>query len=327
MSSPNVEDDRSRRESLERAGWVERSAVDANERTIRWYRAIEPRHHVPLVLWVQGSGYSPLFTIPQDGPARGGYQNILRGVAKPRLRVIAVEKPGVVVAEQRSGEGGTSFHASAEFRREHTLDRWVDALEAAVLAALVELSPPTSPLVVIGHSEGAIAAAALAGRVPGITHAGLLGCGGMTGFGERYLAELSRTTSKAPEGLDVSKDESAQQDAATLVRSILEDPDSSERFAWGHPFRRWAGFGTFSAGEALSRTRTEVFLAHGLLDRQVPLASFAALAGRLWAAGKNPRIHLAPGADHGFRTESSKGPEGMQAVLQQIVDWARPACD
>jgi pimeloyl-ACP methyl ester carboxylesterase len=287
---------------------------------VTWYRSTLPLAARSLLLWVQGSGCQPLFRLRGDGHVVGGYQNLLRGAAAHAgIRVIAIEKPGVGPFEVPL-EKGTAFTASPAFQREHTFPRWVEALHA-VLGAAIGAEEALERIGVLGHSEGALAAAAVAGRDLRVSHLGLLGFGGMTGLAERLLLELSGVTHKPPDGVDVSADESCRRNVETLAQEIMNDPESTERLAWGHPFARWSTFGTRRIADELKRSTCDIFIAHGERDDQVPLASFCALAGDLWAAGRFPRLVVVPDADHGFRTAALAGHDGMLDIFRKFIDW------
>ena len=94
---------------------------------------------VPLAVYVQGSGCGSHFA--QEGTRwvpRNGHMGLLEA-ADGRFRVLIVEKPGV-----RPGDDPRTTEQAAgrpEFRREHTLERWTEALLAAVRTARSALAP------------------------------------------------------------------------------------------------------------------------------------------------------------------------------------------
>src|SRR5262249_40321581 len=154
---------------------------DATGRTITFYLSRPPKgstEKLPLAVFVQGSGCASVFE-KKDGKIAGGLQNLLLAVGKGRLRVLVVEKPGVRFGDQPK-KPGSAEEGSAEFRKEHVLLRWVEAVNAAVRASQQLPGVDWSRTLVVGHSEGGIVAAHLAAAHPAVTHVAVLAGGGPT---------------------------------------------------------------------------------------------------------------------------------------------------
>lgn len=287
---------------------------DALGRQIAWYlsepRAASPR---PLIVYVHGSGHQSLFrrvdgrVVPANGHAT------LVDVATGTARVLIVEKPGVTLYENGDAP------PSATFRKEHTLERWVEAITAAILAARQLPGVDTTHLLVVGHSEGGLVAARVAARLPQVTHVALLAGGGPTQLFD--LLQLARAGTFFAE---VSPD-SAARVAYVLAQwdSIRADPESATRDFFGHPFRRWASFLRDSPIAALRATNAAVFMAQGEADQAVTRESFEALRAELIVAGRQPEVRLVAGADHSFAIQrpGSTPRDGWAEVLTDVVRW------
>src|SRR5262249_17911793 len=124
------------------------------------------------------SGCASVFS-ERDGKVSGGLQNLLLAAAEGRLRVLVVEKPGVAFGD-RPKDPGSALEASAEFKREHTLLRWVEAANAALRATQRLHDVDWTRTLVVGHSEGGIVAAHLAAANPLATHVAVLSSSGPT---------------------------------------------------------------------------------------------------------------------------------------------------
>src|SRR5262249_25137062 len=133
---------------------------DALGRRIQLYVSEPAAEAKPLALLVPGSGCSPIFH--RAGPDRvsGGYQNPLLAVGRGRLRVMVVERPGAEAFGP--ARGGTAEGCPTAFLEEHTLERWSEALRAALAFARGLSGIDRRRTLVIGHSEGAVVAAYLA---------------------------------------------------------------------------------------------------------------------------------------------------------------------
>lgn len=87
---------------------------------------------LPLIVFIQGAGCSSHFPII-GGKAGKGVADLLHDVVVRRARVLAVEKPGVVFLDEREGEPMRES-CRPEFFREHTLERWTEAVAASIRA-------------------------------------------------------------------------------------------------------------------------------------------------------------------------------------------------
>ena len=144
---------------------------DGLGRTITFYLSRAPQgKKLPVAVIIQGSGCASVFH-EQDGKLQGGLQNLLLSASEGRTRVLIVEKPGVKF-------GTTAEDVTPEFRQEHTLPRWVEAVNAALRATHRIDAIDWTRSLVIGYSEGGIAAAHVAAGNPLVTHVAVLSAGG-----------------------------------------------------------------------------------------------------------------------------------------------------
>jgi pimeloyl-ACP methyl ester carboxylesterase len=287
--------------------------VDSLGRTVQFYLSeAESRRQLPLVVFVQGSGASSLFRDAGNGRVAGtmGHSTV-QDVFAEVARVLLVEKPGVTYLDSPRSveEAPTAFH------REHTLERWAVALRAAIgNACSREGIACEAGLLVIGHSEGGVAAARVAATESAVTHTALLAGEGPT---QLYsLLRLARTGD-----FFARHGASAADREAYLLRqwqSILQDPDATDRFFFGHPYRRWSSFLATSPASELQRSRSRVFIAQGTADRAVTPESADVLFSTLAARGRDVCYSRVEGADHSFALPSANG---WEDVLGQVKAW------
>jgi predicted esterase len=255
----------------------------------------------PLAVIILGSGGQSVWMKHGD-QISGGYQNILQGVAQGRARVMVVEKPGVEFCSMPE-RPGSAMGCPAEFLKEHTLPRWSEAVSASIKAAVKVPGIDGSRILVLGHSEGAITAAKVAADLPSVTHVAVLAGGGPSQLFDRMLV--------------AGRDEALKQ-----WSEIRKDPESSEKFAWGHPYRRWSSFMATSVSEELLKTKARAYAVHGSEDKAVPVQSFDVLVAELLARGRDLKWERIEGADHGFALPSDAGkPDGMRGVMARVLEW------
>lgn len=86
----------------------------------------------PLIVFLFGSGFHSNFA--RRGARILDAHGSIRDVIGGRAWLLVVEKPGVRFLDQAK-RAGTALGSSEEFRREHTLERWAEAVTAALRAA------------------------------------------------------------------------------------------------------------------------------------------------------------------------------------------------
>jgi uncharacterized protein (TIGR03067 family) len=296
------------------------TTTDALGRTITFYLSQQPKgtsEKLPLALFIQGSGCASHFS-QRDGKTFGGLQNLLLTAAKGRLRVLVVEKPGVRFGD-RPKQPGSAEEGSLEFRREHILPRWVEAVNAALKASQQLPEVDWTRTLVIGHSEGGIVAAHVSAANPLLTHVALLAAGGPSQLFD--LVELAAQR-RQPDETPVAA-EARVQEIYDGWAKVLADPDNADKLWLGHPYRRWSSFLKTSPQEGLLASQAAVFLAHGTADQSVPVASFDVLRAELAARGRDLTAERLDGCDHGFRkSDAPPGSfDGFQALLGRVVEW------
>ncbi len=293
--------------------YTQHTTTDRFGRAITFYLSeAPPEPRLPLLAYIQGSGWTPHFE-PQDGRLRprNGHATIA-DAARGRARLLIVEKPGVEPFGNPSQEQG----GPAEFRREHTLDRWSEAVMSAMRAARTLPGVAPVPSLVIGHSEGGLVACRVAAELDDVTHVACLAGGGPTQLFD--ILELAR---RGEFFKRISDDPDAR--AAHVLEQwqrISADPGNPDAVFFGHAYLRWATFCASSPMEELLRTDARVFIAQGAADRAVTRESFEALRAHLLAHGRDVTGRLVEGADHSFAPAAGDA-DGWRAIMEEILDW------
>jgi pimeloyl-ACP methyl ester carboxylesterase len=312
---------------LQTEGLVENLPYERNSTTDRFGRKInfylrfprlKPSEPLPLVVYIQGSACQSIFEKQPDGsilPA-GGHE-VIPQVSLGRVLLLVVEKPGIEFLHTTTP--GESYPKT--FREEHTLERWAEAVEAAVRAA--QESPRVLPgkLLVIGHSEGGQVACKVAQDLPGlVTH---VACA--AGGGPSFLADILVL---AREGTYFGEVSDKPQERVKYVldewKKIQQDPMSTEKHFFGFPYRYWSTFLASSPIEILPKVDAEIYIAQGTQDNAVDPASADLLYGHLLARGKRPTYDRIEGAGHSFDFSGEPTRDGWGDAHQRIVKWFLP---
>lgn len=283
-------------------------------RKITFYLARGGDGPLPLAVSVHGSGAYSSF-IKRYGRILD-YHRTQREVFAGKAHVLVVEKPGIEFLEQHKSTG-TAEEGSLEFRREHTLERWSEAIGAATRAARTLPGVDTTRCLVVGHSEGGLTVARVAADNPFVTHVASL-----AGSGPTQLYDFLESARKG-QLYDSQPSDSSRQVARLLtdIAAIQADPNNPDKIFYGHPYPRWSSYLKTSTAEELSRTNARIFIAQGIADIGHASQSFDVLYATLLSKQKDVTALLVPGADHGFHFKGQPDRDGYREIYEAVRNW------
>lgn len=306
------------------------TTVDRYGRTIQFYLSKskankDPDKELPLVVCIQGSGSQSLFwEMEISGKKRivsGGPEAVVSRDFGDQVRVLVVEKPGVKFLEQPS-RPGSATEGSAEFNREFSLERWTDAIDAAVRSTVQLHGILAQPILALGHSEGGQVACHLAASNPKITHVA-----NMAGSGPTQLYDLLQ---QARAGDMYDPNATPEERVNALLsdwNKVLKDPNASDKFILGHSHLRWSSFLSTSPIEAILKSNANVFLATGTADKNSFPGSSDAFYAALLARGRTCEYLRIEGANHGFMLPDDKKGAGWKETNGAAIRWFLQSID
>jgi len=187
------------------------------------------------------------------------------------------------------------------------LHRWLEALSASLKSTRKLPGFDTRRTLVVGHSEGALMAAALAARHSFVTSVACLAMGGPNQLDDFFHeARIGN-----PE----------MQSLKSRWQEIQRHPTDHNRMWLGHAYPYCATFMTPSEGQLLSQTTAKVFIAKGSLDGTKPQQDLDYIEAKLLSQGRNIDSHLIEGANHGFQHPNNSSIDGWRDILSKVVDW------
>lgn len=278
---------------------------------VRYYLS-KPTHKSPLVLYIQGSGCVPPFMGLGTDKRASTIYSWLPLAQQGRYAVMAVDKP-YQSDEPQQGQPGSAIGCAGKFNEHFSYQTWLATLTTAVRHALRRPEVDARRVLVIGASEGAPMAAGLARALPEVTDVVLLGANGPSQLFD-FAANIHRSSDS-----DEIKALRLQELDATYA-AIAADPNSTSRFAWGHPYLRWSSFFAQSTMDNLAQSKARVYIAAGMQDNSVPILSTEVLYTQLRVQGRDVTIRRVPLAGHSLVPDGRPMPEA-QKEYEAFMAW------
>ena len=196
----------------------------------------------------------------------------------------------------------------SQFFYEHTLERWGEAIVAAIRSAQALRTIDSSKTLVVGISEGGMVAVRVSRTLADVTHAASL-----SGGGANHMFVLSEYVRRR--GID------AEKAVYGCWQQVQGDPGSATKFCLDHSYHHWSSFYRTSLIEESLQSSASLYFVHGTKDEQNFVAAFDVLRAELAAKGRKAVFERLDGAGHSLDLPSQTPPEGLVAVLGRLATW------
>lgn len=275
------------------------------------YYISRPSEPSPLILYIQGSGCDPVFVEAFQGDYASTVFSFTTMAKDNLVTTMIIEKPhsSKTVTRKR----GAAKECSDEFNSNFSANLWLDTVQVALNHAMDLAWVDDSKLLVIGFSEGATIASALAAQDSRVTHLGLVGASGPSQIFDFHIRayETGGDAEQILENLNAVEN---------TLESILAEPDATGSLFWGHTALRWTSFFAMSSLENLKLSNAAIYLISGMADESVPIQSTELLFSELKAAGKDIQFRRIPEAGHNL-LGSGRNAKDVEADILSIKDW------
>lgn len=272
-----------------------------------------------LVVWLPGSGAMPFFQSYSDGSVGFSFPPELLAY-RTKAHFMFVDKPGIPFSARMQFDKDRQRPIeidNAVYRDGLTKDNLVGRAAIAIEEAKRKLGDRVTRLVLIGGSEGAQYAFALAREVKADR---VVGWGGIAL--PQYYDLIIDFRLQAERG-EISRDEAQSkiEELYQTIASVEADPfDTTKRFE-GEAYRRWASFGPYSAIEDMLSLDVPLLLVQGGADRNAPIlnSDYAKIA--FVSAGKtNLSYWVYPNLDHFFQDTRVNIPASQTSKSTEVWD-------
>jgi hypothetical protein len=289
----------------------------------------------PLLFIVSGTRGLPIMLVVQSGE-----QSTQLGTIPPDqifffaddYHVAFISKAGTpfcdtLIAEKINPiQNFEDYHPSEEYIQKCGLDWEVEASKVVLNALRKQLSNSENMVIALGISEGGQLVPKLAHEYAGITHlVGLV----TTGLNQFYSSIINRRMDAAMGKITHREAQDAIDSLFAIYKEIYNDPESTEKWYYGHPYKRWGSYCTDIPLEHLVELDIPILYVKGTADRNSPILQSDYIRLEFLRLGKNNFTYeVLPGTDH-WLIETIKTEEGREHishredVFSTISDWIK----
>jgi len=289
----------------------------------------------PILFIVSGTRGLPTMLVVQSGD-----QSIQLGTNPPdqifyfadQYHVAFISKAGtpfcdtLVAEEINPMQNFEDYQPSEEYIQKCGLDWEVEASMVALDALKKQLPNSEKRVIAVGISEGGQLVPRLADEYDGITH--LVGVV-TTGLNQFYSSIINKRMDAAMGNITHQEAQDVIDSLFAVYRQIYSDPESTEKWYYGHPYKRWGSYCTDIPLEHLVKLDIPILYVKGTADRNSPVLQSDYIKLEFIRLGKtNLTYTVLPGVDHWLMEtiESDEGREHIshrEDVFGAISDWIK----
>lgn len=288
-----------------------------------YYSKSKTKDKKPLLIYLDGSGSYPLF----QHTARGMGSTVPFDFRKAmdKFHILLISKPGIPFADSVGTDPDSGYPVYAEpeeYTKRLSLNWRVQAAQAALNDALKKLNVDSKKIAVLGVSEGFQVGAKLISVNKKITHAVLLVGNGFTQFFDFIIQNRQDALNGK---ISLAECQRNIDSLRVVFKDITDNPNSTEKFWYGHSYLRWSSFCAEEPFELLDKANIPIYIVGAASDQNTSVLGLDYIALRsLLRNHKNLEYHPLP-YDHAFN-EYRKGDEGeileVKSHMVEVVDGA-----
>jgi len=276
---------------------------------------------LPIMLVVQsGDQYIQLGTIPPDQIFYFADQYHVAFISKPGTPFCDTFKVEKINPLQNLED----YPPSEAYIQKCGMDWELEASIRVIESLNRELPNSSGKVIALGISEGGQLVPKMAEECDLISHLVSLAS---TGLNQFYSSIINRRMDAAMGHITHREAQEAIDSLFAVYRRIYSDPESTEKWYYGHPYKRWGSFCNDIPLEHLVKLELPILYVKGSADRSSPVLSSDYIMLEFLRLGKtNLTYKVIPGMDHWLNeTVGSNGEREhishREEVFGLISDW------
>lgn len=276
---------------------------------VSYYFSQAKKQGAPLLLMIQGSGCQKIITKTQHGYTSNIF-NLYKIASQGDFSVLVIDKP---YSGQISGyQNGTAQHAcSKNFNEYFTVENWSGDISYVLQTVYKNEAVVPEQVVILGLPEGAGIATQIAKDNKIVSHVILSGGSGTTQFFDFIISSYKNCFDRIK----------CLKSDYLIIDDILAHPLSIDKFAWGHPYKRWSSFFRLFPVQNLVESKAKVYSFFGTADKATPALSQELLVSKLKAFGKDITFRRIPEANHSLQSPGDSSYMGLEMEINLAFDW------
>ena len=287
----------------------------------------------PLVFMVSGSRGLPVMLVVQTGDKSKQIGTMPPDQIKycaEKFHVAFIGKPGTPFCDTLRAEEFNpmknleEYQPSAEYVQKCGME-WEVQASSIVIDSLYNMLPISeNKIIAMGFSEGGRIVARLAAENKKITHLVSVISGGLNQF---YSSIINRRIDAATGKITHQEAQAIIDSLFAVYKEIYSDPYSTERWYYGHPYKRWGSFCTDIPLDHLVKLDIPIFFLNGSTDRNTPVLEADYVKLEFLRLGKtNLTCKVLPGVDHSLyevvvEDGKERGISHRNEAFKMIIDW------
>ena len=216
------------------------------------------------------------------------------------------------------------YRPSDEYIQKAGMEWEMQASKLVIDDILKTLLIDENKIVALGISEGGLLVTRLACEDSRVTHIVSVISTGLNQFFSRII---NRRIDAATGALTHEEAQKEVESLFAVYRDIYQNPESSDKWYYGHPYKRWGSFCQFIPLEHLVKLDIPILLVNGTADRSSPILQSDYIMLEFIRKGKtNLTYHVVPGMGHSLHgvvieDGKEKSVSHRADVFQKIKDW------
>ena len=202
---------------------------------------------------------------------------------------------------------------------------WEVQASMIIIDSLCRMLPNSgNKIIAMGFSEGGILVTKLAAENKKITH---LVSVVSTGLNQFYSSIINLRMDEVIGKMTHQETQAAIDSLFAVYKKIYSDPYNTEKWYYGHPYKRWGSFCNFIPLENLVKLDIPIYYINGSIDRSSPILQADYIMLEFLRLGKtNLTYTVLPGVEHSLyevivENGEEKAVSHRNEVFKMIFDW------
>lgn len=286
----------------------------------------------PLLFLVSGCRGLPIMLVVDDGQ-----KSIQLGTIPPdqihafaeHYHVVMISKAGTSFCDTMQVEAINpmqnleDYQPSDEYIQKCGME-WEIQASSKVIDRVCQSLPVNTIVVVMGFSEGGVLVPRLAASNSNVTHMVSVVS---TGLNQFYSSIINRRMDAAMGHLTQQEAQSEIDSLFAVYKKIYSDPQATEKWYYGHPYKRWGSFCNYIPIQDLVQLDIPLLYVNGTTDRNSPILQADYIQLEFIRLGKdNLTYYTLPDVGHWLYEEVEKEGEKTHVnrrndVFEYIANW------